>query len=272
MEKSYFSKLVILVASLVATVPGIAQQRGGEAPRPVTAADYARAEKFMGYYTTPLVLRSGVRPTWLPDERFSYRITTADGSEFMLVDPARGTRAPAFDHARLAAALSAATKTTYDAHHLPFTEFELSADGKNISVAVRGSRWSCDLPPTRCISERRPEATSGGQGGGRGGRGGAGARNDVLSPDRKRTAFIRDFNLWVRDVASGKETQLTTDGIKDFGYATDNAGWVRSDRPIRRARDTPCLATVHAARPGTPERQRPHPLVQAGPHHRATPL
>ena len=53
-----------------------------------------------------------------------------------------------------------------------------------------------------------------------------------MSPDRKRTAFIRDWNLWVRDVATGRETQLTTDGVKDFGYATDNAGWTRSDRPI----------------------------------------
>ena len=31
---------------------------------------------------------------------------------------------------------------------------------------------------------------------------------------------------------SGKETALTTDGVKDFGYATDNAGWTKSDRPI----------------------------------------
>ena len=44
--------------------------------------------------------------------------------------------------------------------------------------------------------------------------------------------MIRDENLWVRDVASAKETQLTTDGVKDFGYATDNAGWTSSDRPI----------------------------------------
>src|SRR5262249_46080630 len=45
-------------------------------------------------------------------------------------------------------------------------------------------------------------------------------------------AFIRDWNLWVRDVATRRETQLTKDGVKDFGYATDNAGWTRSDRPI----------------------------------------
>ena len=53
-----------------------------------------------------------------------------------------------------------------------------------------------------------------------------------MSPDGKRAAFIRDFNLWMRDAASGKETQLTTDGVKNFGYATDNAGWIRSDNPI----------------------------------------
>lgn len=53
-----------------------------------------------------------------------------------------------------------------------------------------------------------------------------------VSPDGKREVFIRDWNLWVRDLATKKETQLTTDGVKDFGYATDNAGWKHSDRPI----------------------------------------
>jgi dipeptidyl aminopeptidase/acylaminoacyl peptidase len=53
-----------------------------------------------------------------------------------------------------------------------------------------------------------------------------------LSPDKKQEAFIRDWNLWVRNVASGEERQLTTDGVTDFGYATDNAGWQHSDSPV----------------------------------------
>ncbi|MBK6588745.1 MAG: DPP IV N-terminal domain-containing protein [Acidobacteria bacterium] len=52
------------------------------------------------------------------------------------------------------------------------------------------------------------------------------------SPDGKKQVYIKDWNLWVKDIASSKETQLTTDGVKDFGYATDNAGWRHSDRPI----------------------------------------
>ena len=56
--------------------------------------------------------------------------------------------------------------------------------------------------------------------------------NEIASPDGKRVAFIKDWNLWVRDVETKNEKQLTTDGVKDFGYATDNAGWKHSDRAI----------------------------------------
>jgi Tol biopolymer transport system component/dienelactone hydrolase len=54
----------------------------------------------------------------------------------------------------------------------------------------------------------------------------------VRSPDGKKEVFIKDWNLYVRDIATKQEKQLTTDGVKDFGYATDNAGWKHSDRAI----------------------------------------
>jgi dipeptidyl aminopeptidase/acylaminoacyl peptidase len=94
---------------------------------------------------------------------------------------------------------------------------------------AKGTKSPCTLP----------ECAAGAGRGGRGGRGtqapaaaGRGTRNDVPSPDGKRTAYIKDWNLWVRDVDSGKETPLTTDGVEDFGYATDNAGWAKTDRAI----------------------------------------
>ena len=206
---------------LLITFPAIAQT-----PAAVTAADYARAEKWMGYNTNPLVFRTGVRPVWQGDGRFWYRVTTPEGTEFVMVESASGTKAAAFDHAKLAAALSAAAGTKFDAHRLPFTDFELSADGQTISFSAQRRRWKCDLATDKCSPDGAAPATAPGAGG----RGGAG--NSVMSPDKKRAAFIRDFNLWVRDAATGKETQLTTDGVKDFGYATDNAGWTHSDRAV----------------------------------------
>ncbi|MCU1238331.1 MAG: peptidase dipeptidylpeptidase domain protein, partial [Candidatus Solibacter sp.] len=134
-----------LAASLLALGPAFAQTK-------FTAAEYSRAEKFMGYNTTPLVLRSGVRPTWLADERFWYRVTTAAGSEFVLVDPAKGTRGPAFDHAKMAAALSSASGRSYTAGQLPFQEIEYSADGQAISFQA-GGRWQCDVQGVKCTAQ-----------------------------------------------------------------------------------------------------------------------
>ena len=53
-----------------------------------------------------------------------------------------------------------------------------------------------------------------------------------FSPDGQRAVFLRDWNLWVRDIATGAEKQLTKDGVKDYGYATDNAGWTHSEHAI----------------------------------------
>jgi dienelactone hydrolase len=227
MPKSFLIRLAIWagVVSLVAALPSIAQQNA-DAPRKATAADYARAEKFMGYNVSPLVIHTMGRPNWLrdEDERFWYRTTTADGSAFVLFDPAKKTGQPAFDHAKLASALSSATGRPVDAAHLPFVDLEFVADGRAILVLVRGRRWRCDLGSYQCSAEGAEQEKSGSQNPLR--------ALEVLSPDKKRGAFIRDFNLWVRDVSTGKETQLTTDGVKDFGYATDNAGWIHSDRPI----------------------------------------
>ena len=191
----------------------------------------------MGYNTNPLVLHAGVQPTWLANERFWYRTATENGTEFFLVDAARGTRAPAFDQMKIAAALSAAAGTTYTRYRLPFTQFDFVDDGRGISFNVSGRRWICDVAGNKCDgTERRMGPPS------------------VVSPDGKRAAFIRNDNLWVRDTASGRERQLTKDGVKDFGYATDNAGWIRSDRPILLwSPDSTRIATFQQDERGTGE-------------------
>lgn len=139
----------------------------------ITADDYARAEKMLNFGTGPLVDRAGVRPNFLPDGRFWYRVLTPTGSEYVLIDPKDGSRKSA------------------------------------AKLADLGVVAAAPAAPGRF-----------------------GASVAVASPDGKKSVFIKDWNLWVKDNATGKETQLTTDGVKDFGYATDNAGWKHSDRAI----------------------------------------
>jgi dipeptidyl aminopeptidase/acylaminoacyl peptidase len=219
---------VLSMLALIAT-PAVGQEAR---PAALTADDYARAERFLAQHTTPLVSGVPGRPTWLPDGRFWYRVTVEGGGEFILVDPARRKRAPAFDHARLAQALGAATGRTVEPAALPFQGFDLSPDGRTLTVTLAerapaaglgaGGRWICDLRVYGCSAA---DTTQGGP------------RhepppNASVSPDSTRAVFLRAHNLWVRDLATGQDRQLTTDGVEDFGYATNNAGWVKRDTPV----------------------------------------
>ncbi|WP_216680408.1 S9 family peptidase [Hymenobacter siberiensis] len=189
----------------------------------LTAEDYARAERFLSYNTQPLVDHSAGQPNWLAGDRFWYRVLTAQGSEFILVDPARKTRNAAFNQTKLAAALSTATGQTYEAARLPFRTFAFSPDEKTISFAAGGKSWKYNVASGQLSPEATPAAKPN-----------AHAENEIESPNGQLAAYIKDYNLWVRDTKTNQTTQLTTDGTKDYGYATDNAGWTTSDKPVLR--------------------------------------
>ncbi len=180
----------------------------------VTASDYARAEKFL-LPNAERIVTGTVRPFWIGDtEQFWFRKTTPDSGEFILVDAVTRAQQPAFDHSKLAAALSHQTGQSLDPHHLPFQLIEFSPDLHSVTINLGPRRrFVCDRAGASCAPA---PATA----------------NEALSPDGKRAVFIRDWNLWIRDVASDRETQLTHDGVENFGYATDNAGWASSERPV----------------------------------------
>ena len=202
--------------------------------RQYTDQDYAAAERFMSYNVNPLAYKGVVHAQWLGDERFWYRAVDDSGVTYMVVDPAKGTRVPAFDQSKLAAALASASNGNIkdDAQHLKLhiDSFgkEGNGGGRALNLTYAGVLYSCQLSPASDTCKRlTPEDKTAGTNGGP-----AKQPPLALSPDKKLGAFIRDWNLWVRDMATGAETQLTTDGVKDYGYATDNAGWKQSDAAI----------------------------------------
>ncbi len=183
--------------------------------RALTDADYARAERLLSYNTNDLVDHAVTDVTWLDAGHFWYRDHDANGDHFLRMDVASGEVSPAFDQNKLAAALSKASGKPVKANKLPVSEFSVQAGG-GYDFSLRGKHYLCDAAIKGCSAKALKDD----------------APPAVLSPDGKSEAFIRDWNLWVRDTATDKEIQLTTDGMTDFGYATDNAGWVHSDRAI----------------------------------------
>ncbi len=206
----YTLSLLLLLAALL---PAIASAQPA-----VTAADYARAERFLGAATDPLMSGVVTGARWLADDQLTYRNRIPEGTEFIVADPSAGTRGRAFDHGRMARALSEAADSTFEPFSLPDGLARFSDDGATITFGVERRQYACDIARYACREVPPKELERG--------------RTAIVSPDAQKAAFIRDHNLWIRDLETGDETQLTTDGIEHFGYATNNAGWVRSDRPV----------------------------------------
>ena len=183
----------------------------------VGADDYARAESFLSQSTNSLVYGASVFPQWLKDDRFWYRNTLPGGSEIILVDPREGSRGHLFDHARLSTAVGNFTEMEFTQFALPYRSLQVSDDEESVTLQVNGDLVTCELRGYTCAAGERPTTRQ---------------RYSILSPDGRRAAFRREHNLWVRGIETGAETQLTTDGVEHFGYATNNAGWTRSDNPV----------------------------------------
>ena len=96
----------LAAAALLFPIGAMAQETG----RTYTDADYAQAEKFMSYNVDPLVYHAVSEPHWMPDTRFWYRDAGPKGETYIVVDPVKETKRPAFDQAKLATALEPFSK------------------------------------------------------------------------------------------------------------------------------------------------------------------
>src|ERR1035441_3344005 len=163
-----------------------------------TLADYQRAHDLRSK-ARDLVVNTPGAATWIGDtDHFWYPKTVKGGTAFILVDAEAGSKKPAFDQDKLAAAISTATGHPYTGLKLPFAPMQgrpgarptLDAiattapltflDGeRSIQFGVDGSLYKCSLSDYTC--------TKGGpiQRGGREGRGAAPA--DLSLPNAEAT-------------------------------------------------------------------------------------
>ena len=171
------------------------------------------------------VYKARIVPHWFQNNtRFWYRNNLPGGAqEFILVDAEGGTRAAAFDHTKLAAALSKAVGTTnYRGDRLPFTLIQFGTDAKAVLFKIEDTTWKCDLASYECSKTdekfdvtAEPDDASSSRRRQRGSE--PSDRSSDTSPDGKWTASIKDHNIFVR--SQGEELQLSRDGKEGFPYA-----------------------------------------------------
>jgi hypothetical protein len=188
-------RLPYVLISALSLAPSLATAQG-------TRTDYARAEQLLNWNASELVIDDAVRPRFMAGDRFWYRNRGPNGYAFLIVDMATGAKRVAFDHAKLASALSQAADTAYDPAKLPFRDLTWVNNETAIRFSTgRAKTWTCNVTSYACTGPDTLPVTR---------------ASESRSPDGKWIVLERGGNLYLKPSdGSAKEVALTTDGTPE---------------------------------------------------------
>ncbi|MCJ7447343.1 MAG: S9 family peptidase [Bacteroidales bacterium] len=174
------------------------------------ADDYKRADD-LARITMSKVFYGNVRPSWIGNTgNLFYENLTPDGTEYLIVNAISKSKKPAFDQKRFVTAFESATGKKAETGKLPVRNIVFSEKLGSFAFNYDNYNWICNLKDYKIV--KRDKVSE---------RGPSGpydwsfrdelANNPVVSPDKKWTAYIRNFNIWIRS-DDNKEYQLSFDG------------------------------------------------------------
>ena len=184
-----------------------------------TVEDYNRAYALREKYNAKHVLYAGVVPHWVDQtSAFWYVRQTEKGKEYVKVDAASKKRTALFDQQKMASALTEKAGREINAYNLPLQNCRLNISLDTLRFQLDGKFWAYSIKNNRLLDEGAipsrgkerhwMEVDDEKEG------------SPVTSPDGKWTAFIKNDNVYVREVATGKEKQLSLDGTLSNYYSS----------------------------------------------------
>ena len=188
------------------------------APKQVSEAAYKNATKHMDRSWNALVYNQITSQSWNGDEFLIYAKRIKEGTNYILVNTTTKEKQAAFDHQKLAEGLNTILNKDYTATTLPLRNLSFEEEHTELHFTIGSTNYVCKLKDYS-VTEATTTAVRT-------------SRNEHLSPNGKLAAYIDNYNLWVRDLERNTKTQLTFDGQKDYGYATNNAGWIKADNAV----------------------------------------
>ncbi|MFC5681710.1 S9 family peptidase [Flavobacterium sp. MAHUQ-51] len=157
---------------------------------------------------------------WVNSTNFWYINNTKNGTEFLRVDAKEKQQIPAFNQENLAASLSKVLEKKINPNQLPIDNLEFSKDFSNLVFTTDSLKISCDLKSYQLTKiqggykKNQKRNTYWGE------RFDEQLKKEVKSPDLLHIAFIKNYNLYIKNVKTQEETQLSYDGSKGFYYTS----------------------------------------------------
>ncbi len=177
---------------------------------------YHRADSLREF--SNLVYHSVLQSDWVDSTHlFWYATKTEQGMKYYLVDADRKSRKEAFSAEKLAGALTKLTGKEQKAAELNLRGLKYSDDMKSIEFLLGRTRYSCRLKDyqVKDLGElpRRDDSYWGNAFDELG-------NDPVVSPDSSFQAFVKNYNVFVKDLKTGRETQLSFNGSEGETYSS----------------------------------------------------
>ena len=208
---------------------------------------YVQAEKFTRSKLNTMLFSTRLTPHWMENgSMFWYQYKTSDGDFWYVVNPVTRQKTPLWDRDELASQLTTIVKDPFEARHLPIEKLKAKDDGHTFTFQVKSSQdyeqpkkkegeenkepkkkpktgkkifffeWDFNTQRLTHLKDKEDEDQQ--------------VDWASVSPDKKTVVYAKDLNLYrmsYDDYLKAKkdekdstivEIQLTTDGVKDFGY------------------------------------------------------
>ena len=195
----------LAAASLAQPVPYVPDSK--ELAESYQRADALRSQANQNVYNT------SISPKWVDDHTLAYVRTTRTERRLMVISATTQARKVAFDHSKMAAAMTTALGREVTQENVPFTDYVLAPDMSSVSLRFGNDWWRVDLATYK--AERTTPQT------GRRGPAGGGPRRQA---GRVRTTEgqvqVRDGQDW-RDVGTKNDyagAQFTEDETKIVAF------------------------------------------------------
>jgi len=167
---------------------------------------YQKAEQFLPINISKLVLNASLRPVEVEETNdFWYRLQTDSGERYFYFDGEKMKVAEAFDHPKLASAISEKTGKPIHPDSLNLRSLKFLNNQNSIEFDIDTFLLQINLKDYLVIEKKKEKQLP---------------KNQSESPDKKWIISVKDYNLFLKNTETGEETTLTTDGINKYDYAT----------------------------------------------------
>ena len=192
---------------------------GGMAFAQGTVDDYNRAYALREKFSANKVFYSSVTPQWIEGtHQFWYVRNTPEGRIYVSVNADKKNRKELFDHKRLASALSNASGKEVKPEAIQLERLRVNPSLDTLRFVFGNQRWMYATRKNQLVNEGALPDRNAPQKHWM-------ERDDekeaapVTSPDGKYTAYIKNQNVYVKELATGKEKQLSLDGTLSNYYS-----------------------------------------------------